>query len=143
MKCIYTIFIKTIFIIKFAFNNLRKNTPIHQGGDDLIEFRRWIRAIINHTLFMIKNIIINTSTINTWLQIHLMKKWILGIVKLIFTENEIEKWSKLPRGLTTPVALRCRSRQLPRLCVGFLISWVHQTNFQNQMLQFHDNQWNS
>ena len=55
---------------------------------------------------------------------------ILGILKPIFTENEIEEWSELPRGgstkgSTTPgTSVSSRSRQLPSLWIGSLMNYV-------------------
>ena len=69
----------------------------------------------------------------------LQENKVLGILKSIFAENYLEKWSQLPdggstRGSTTPGTLvRMRFKSASRL-VGY-----NQTDLQNQMLQFPEN----
>ena len=55
----------------------------------------------------------------------------LGILKLIFKENEIEEWSEFPttRSTTPGTSVWSKYKQFPSLGVGWLISWEYPNRF--------------
>ena len=127
VKIIYTIFVKPTFIIHFSFNNFRgkclsiKEVIIVLSSDTGFGFALQLK-LPRSSLTRVQSTCDFRYTF--WENV------VLGILKPIFTKNEIEEWPELPRwgstkGSTTPgTSVSSRFRQLPSLWVGSLMSCV-------------------